>query len=172
MNASQKDFLDRAAAEAQLAGHIYPQMAACEAALESGYGASKLAREANNLFGMKQHSHALYGTLSLPTREFVGLEKDLTDGNRDGWITVTAEWVSYPDLKSCFADRKATLERLANAKRANGTLVYPHYNAALRALSVESYITEVSTTWSTDPERARKVLSIYLSFAGVAGQGD
>lgn len=50
----QEEFLQQAASAARRAGHIFPEYAACEAALESAWGHSELAREANNLFGQKQ----------------------------------------------------------------------------------------------------------------------
>ena len=56
-----------------------------------------LAIQDRNLFGMKPHQHPEYGTASLPTREVLG----------DKWVEVEANWVSYPDLESCFADRMA-----------------------------------------------------------------
>jgi flagellum-specific peptidoglycan hydrolase FlgJ len=146
VNILQRQFLDQATAEAVKANHPFPRMAACEAALESGFGVSMLAREGKNLFGMKQHAHPIYGTMTLPTREFQGGE----------WLTVNSGWVVYPDWRACFADRLATLERLSNA--------YPHYAAALRAPDAQSYIAEVSKTWSTDPDRAKKVLSIYQEY--------
>jgi len=146
MTDAQKQFLDKAAAAAQQAAHPFPRMAACEAALESGYGRSGLASEDSNLFGMKQHKHPVYGTVSLPTKEF----------ERGEWIEVTADWVKYPDWSTCFADRLATLERLQTA--------YPHYAAALRAFDVETYIREVSASWSTDPARANKCLAIYSEY--------
>ncbi len=148
MNDLQKEFLVRAAAEAAKANHPFPDMAAAEAALESSWGNSELARDGNNLFGMKKHAHPnpQFGTLTLPTREYLNSE----------WKTVSAEWVEYPDWAACFADRLATLQRLSNA--------YPHYKAALDAKDPESYIREVSQTWSTDPRRADKVLSIYKDF--------
>jgi flagellum-specific peptidoglycan hydrolase FlgJ len=145
---AQENFL-RAAWQAALnADHVWPEMAACEAALESGYGLSQLAREDNNLFGMKQHLHPLYGTHVLPTRECLAGE----------WKTCSASWVKYPDWKSCFEDRMATLRRLAPK--------YPHYAAALAAPTGTGYIYEVSRTWSTDPERATKVLAIYDAISG------
>jgi flagellum-specific peptidoglycan hydrolase FlgJ len=122
-------------------------MAACEAALESNWGNSVLARDGQNLFGMKQHKHPVYGTMTLPTREFL---------NGD-WLTVNSGWVNYPDWRACFADRLITLERLSNA--------YPHYAGALRAPDAPTYISEVSKTWSTDPDRGKKVLSIYQEYA-------
>ena len=149
MNEFQKDFLDKASAEAVKANHPFPRMTACEAALESSWGNSVLAREDNNLFGMKQHAHPIFGTMTLPTREFLNGE----------WTTVGANWIEYPDWRSCFADRLATLERLSN--------VYPHYTAALAAKTPADYITEVSATWSTDPQRAAKVQSIYDEYAAL-----
>lgn len=152
MNTSQRNFLDLATAEAVKANHPFPQMAAAEAALESNWGNSGLARDDNNLFGMKQHAHAVYGTMTLPTREFIGGE----------WKTVSANWVKYPDLRACFADRLATLERLSNA--------FPHYAAALKAPDPQTYIAEVSKTWSTDPDRGKKVLSIYQEYIAAPPQ--
>lgn len=149
MNPLQRQFLDRATAEATKATHPFPRMAACEAALESGWGASALARDGNNLFGMKQHQHPnpACGVMSLPTREFLN----------SAWVQCPAEWVKYPDWAACFADRLATLKRLST--------LYAHYAAALLARDAQTYITEVSKTWSTDPDRARKVLSIYQDYS-------
>ena len=144
----KKDFLHRAFIAAQQAGHIFPEMAACEAALESGYGRSVLASQDKNLFGMKQHMHPIFGTHVLPTREDLGGK----------WVTVNSSWITYPDWQSCFADRMATLKRLASA--------FPHYAAALGAGSATTYIMEVSRTWSTDPERGQKCLDIYDNCAG------
>jgi flagellum-specific peptidoglycan hydrolase FlgJ len=134
VNSVQRDFLNRATAEAVKAGHVFPRMAACEAALESTYGRSELALDGNNLFGCKQHLHPVYGTFTLPTREFEGGQ----------WETVPgAEWVKYPDWRASFADRMVTLERLSS--------FYPHYKAALAAKDERSYVISVSETWSTDP---------------------
>ena len=148
----KKNWLLSTAAQARNANHIFPEMAACEAALESGFGQSGLAKSDNNLFGMKQHQHPVYGTHILPTKEFVGVDKD-TDAVKDGWIVVNASWVSYPDYAACFTDRVNTLRRLAS--------FYPNYAAALNAQDPNTYITAVSKTWSTDPNRATKVQSIY-----------
>jgi flagellum-specific peptidoglycan hydrolase FlgJ len=151
----QKQWLDLVSQAAENAAHIFPTMAACEAALESGYGHSALAVVDNNLFGMKQHKHPVFGTHNLPTREFVGVDKD-TDAVKDGWIVVNAAWVKYPTLSDCFADRMATLKRLSS--------VYPNYAAALAADSAEVFVRVVSKTWSTDPKRADKVMAIYEAY--------
>src|SRR5579859_4493020 len=95
-------FLGMCSIEAAMAGHPWPPYAAAEAAEESwNHGhPSELATEAHNLFGTKQHVHAVYGTFRLPTREFINSE----------WIVVAADFVSYPSIAACFFDRKQTLE--------------------------------------------------------------
>src|SRR5712664_1441982 len=104
----QKTWLDTTVDAAKNGGHTWPQYAACEAALESGFGQSLLAREDNNLFGTKQHVHPIYGTHNLPTKEFL-------DGK---WVQVLAPWIKYPTLAACFDDRMTTLGKLRN--------MYPH----------------------------------------------
>ena len=148
MTPQQHAFLRKAYAAAVQAKHVFPEMAACEAALESGYGCSQLAVQDRNLFGCKQHIHAIFGTCSLPTREFLGGK----------WLELNSNFINYPDIQSCFADRMATLQRLAP--------VYPHYKNALAAASGVTYVMEVSRTWSTDPDRASKCLAIYDACAG------
>ena len=150
MDIQRQQFLDNASQQAEIAPHIFPTMAACEAALESGYGTSGLAISDNNLFGMKQHKHPVYGTHILPTKEFEGGE----------WIVVNAQWVSYPDQAACFTDRMATLQRLAPQAG------FEHYARALAATDAATYIREVSAKWSTDPNRGAKVLAIHQSYVG------
>ena len=147
-------WIEDIASQAAVGGHIFPQMAASEAALESGFGESKLAREANNLFGMKQHIHPIFGTLSLPTKEFLN----------DQWEVVDANWVEYPTIAACFADRMSTLERLKD--------VYPHYGMALAATDEYIYIEEVSKSWATDPERAKHVTDIYREYFAESNHDD
>jgi flagellum-specific peptidoglycan hydrolase FlgJ len=154
MPTAQNEFLLKAAAAARAAGHLFPDFAACEAALESGWGLSHLAIEANNLFGQKQAHPPLPGTetLSLPTREFL----------HGAWVVVQAAWVKFPSWESCFLERMALLRSLADA--------WPNYRAALAAKTGEQFVTEVSRSWSTDPARAGKVLAVYddhrATFAG------
>lgn len=145
MPTSQELFLLKAAAAARAAGHIFPDYAACEAALESGWGHSRLAVEANNLFGQKQAHPPRPGTaaLSLPTREFL----------HGVWVTVPASWVKFPDWEACFRERMALLRSLAPD--------WPHYRAALSAVTGEQFVTEVSRSWSTDPQRAARVLAVH-----------
>jgi flagellum-specific peptidoglycan hydrolase FlgJ len=150
MDIYQTQFLTKTSQQASQAGHIYPDMAACEAALESGYGTSALAIQGLNLFGEKQHQIPIYETISIPTREYVN----------GVYVQIPAEWVKYPTVADCFFDRMATLERLAP--------VFPDYAAALSATDPFSYVKEVSLTWSTDPLRASKCIAIYQEWKGFA----
>ncbi len=160
-------FLQKALAAAKDAQHIFPEYAACEAALESRFGESQLARVDNNLFGMKQHKNShpivpkegatrvgqppVYPGHVLPTKEY----------ENGKWVTVRQEFIRYPGWHECFQDRMATLIRLAP--------VFPAYHAALNAKDGETFVTEVSKTWSTDPERAKKVLEIFRRRMRVIG---
>lgn len=148
----QDSFLRQTAAAAHAAGHIFPAYAACEAALESTWGQSRLARQANNLFGQKQSAEAesesdtpgvTPGVLVMPTQEFL----------HGRWVTVMARWARYPDQAACFRARMALLHRLQHS--------YPAYARALAATTGEAFIEEVSRAWSTDPQRAAKVLAIH-----------
>lgn len=145
MTPLQESFLQRASDAARAAGHLYPEYAACEAALESGWGQSHLATQANNLFGQKQAHPTLPGTetLSLPTREYL----------HGAWVSVQAAWVQFADWESCFRERMALLRSLADG--------YPNYREALAATTGEQFVTLVSRSWSTDPARAGKVLAVY-----------
>lgn len=146
MDPLKRQFISNCSVAARMVAHPFPDMVACEAALESRYGESVLAQQGNNLFGMKTHQHPEYGTINLPTREFLGGE----------WERVNAGFERYPTLDDCFADRLKTLRRLSP--------VYPHYKAALTATTPEEFVTEVSKSWSTDPNRAANVIAIYRSY--------
>jgi flagellum-specific peptidoglycan hydrolase FlgJ len=155
-NPLQDTFLRQANAAAHAAGHIFPEYAACEAALESNWGQSRLAREANNLFGQKQSANDIAGmaTIAMPTQEFL----------QGRWITVVAHWARFADQAACFRARMALLHRLQQN--------YPAYARSLAAVTGEVFIEEVSRAWSTDPQRAAKVLAIHrqhcASFLSVA----
>jgi flagellum-specific peptidoglycan hydrolase FlgJ len=145
----QEEFLTKASAAARAGGHLFPEYAACEAALESAWGMSRLATDANNLFGEKQSHPPIGDSLDLPTKEYL----------HGAWVWVPAVWAKFADWQSCFAARMALLERLAKA--------YPAYEAALGAKDGESFVKLVSKRWSTDPERGAKVLEVWAAHQGV-----
>jgi len=138
------DFLTKALGEAQTSGHLFPEYAACEAALETAWGASKLCVQANNLFGQKQGSLTEgLPTITIPTREFLHGE----------WVTVNAIWPVFPSWAESFKARMALLTAAAHK--------YPNYAAALVSSTGEAFVENVSKTWSTDPNRAQSVLQIH-----------
>lgn len=148
MDSVKQQWLKDTAVAAQAGGHTWPEYAASEAGLESAFGASKLAKLGNNLFGEKYHAGSPYGELAIPTKEFLNGQ----------WVTQNAYWVNYPEVKDCFEDRMATLGRLRH--------MYPHYNEALTAIDGDTFVRAVSKTWSTDPTRADKVLAIHAEYFG------
>ncbi len=154
MQSQHEEFLIKAAATARAAGHIWPDYAACEVALESAWGASTLALKANNLFGQKQF-HPPYhgtGTITLPTKEFL----------HGDWIEVQAAWMSFPDWGASCRVRMEVLHRLARE--------YPGYARALAATDGETFIREVSAVWSTGPRRAVEVLAIHARYQKLFNQ--
>ena len=146
MTPAQLQFLRECERGAREAGHCFPRMAACEAALESGYGTSELATKYLNYFGLKQHHHPIFGSIVLPTKEVLN----------GAVVTISATWIVYPTLRDCFTDRMSTLTHLAPT--------YPHYAAALAAPDPETYVREVSRSWSTDPNRAATCIAIYNAY--------
>lgn len=148
MDIGQQQFITKATQQALISEHIWPVMAACEAALESGWGRSGLAIQGRNLFGMKVHHNTPESQiLKMNTREWIGTKAD------GEYVTIVAEFMKYPDWAACFVDRMATLKRMAPYTR--------NYNMALAAEDPITYVHYVSLTWSTDPERADKVIAIY-----------
>jgi flagellum-specific peptidoglycan hydrolase FlgJ len=149
---AQKDFLAKALAHAELSGHLFPEYAACEAALESAWGNSSLCRNGNNLFGEKQHARPIYETLDLPTEEY-------TNGQ---WSSGMAHWIKFPSWKESFQSRMETLRRLAGH--------YTGYADSLRAQNGTDFVVSVSRDWSTDPLRGQKVLSIHKAHFKPTGE--
>lgn len=170
MGLSNETFIHNAVSQATTSGHIFPEMAACEAALESAkqgvFGGSSLALRYNNLFGTKQHVVPVYSTVYLPTQEYVTPEqaKRLKNAvlvtsigaNGKGTYSYDAPWIVYPDWAAAFGDRMATLRRLQNT--------YPHYKAALEATDPITFVNQVSQTWSTGQNRADSVIKIYHQY--------
>lgn len=145
----EQDFLVKCVEAARSANHVWPEMAACEAALESAWGKSKLAIEGNNLFGQKQSTDPIYETISISTREYL----------HGQWVNVPANWVKFPTLQASFESRMSLLAKL--------TPHYPHYASALISKTPEDYVTQVSLSWSTDPQRAAKVITIFTQHQDV-----
>ena len=141
--ADRQLLLQKLAAAATESGHPWPQYAAYEVALETGWVIATAASLSTQLSRTKQHALPIFQTVNLPTREFLAGK----------WVVENDDFIFYPTWAASFADRKATLVRLAPE--------YFHYAAALNATDGETYVRQVSMSWSTDPDRADHVISIH-----------
>jgi flagellar rod assembly protein/muramidase FlgJ len=110
-----------------------------QAALESGWGESRLAREANNLFGIKAGTSWNGDTLTLDSREFI-------DGQ---WLSQGASWRRYADWQDSIDDHAAFL-------RGN-----PRYAACFEHTDGVGFAGAVARAgYATDPNYASKLSAI------------
>ncbi|HTF70901.1 MAG TPA: glucosaminidase domain-containing protein [Edaphobacter sp.] len=147
---AQLDALRALVQEARASQHIWPEMAACEACLETAWLTSELGREYRNLFGQKcpivdGNPTPPDGVLkvSFPTQEW--------DGTK--YVGIRACFLWFTSFADAFSHRMALLEGAA--------VKYPAYAAALHASTAQEYVLAVSRTWSTDPARGSKCIEIY-----------
>jgi len=130
--------------EAKLSSHIFPEMAACEAMVETTWLTSKLGLNYKNLFGAKQSVDApIFQTVVMPTWEIIHGQH----------VNILAKFVQFPSYADSFNARMETLDRLK--------FQYQAYSDALAATSPEDFVTSVSRAWSTDPTRASQCIAIY-----------
>jgi len=113
--------------------------AVAEAALESGWGSSKLAQEGFNLFGVKADPSWTGEVLLMNTREFL-------NGH---WIMLTASWRKYDDWLGAITDHAAFL------------LNNPRYASAFATTNAIDFVNSVAAAgYATDPSYAEKIISI------------
>lgn len=110
-----------------------------EAALESAWGESLLARNGRNLFGIKADRSWKGATLTMNTREYL----------RGKWVIVPALWRKYEDWQGSIDDHAAFL--IQNKRYAD----------AFRFASGEDFAYAVAKAgYATDPGYAMKIVSI------------
>lgn len=110
-----------------------------QAALESGWGESLLARQGKNLFGVKADPSWRGQVLTFNTREFL----------RGAWVTVPAHWRKYADWQACMDDHAAFLRQ---NRRYAPCFACSSGEAFARAVAQAGY--------ATDPDYADKLVSI------------
>ncbi len=110
-----------------------------QAALESAWGTSRLARSGHNLFGVKAGQSWKGLTLDMPTREFYAGK----------WVTVIAHWRKYADVGACLADHGAFLRQNPRYKLCFETTTPEDFARALQAAG-----------YATDPRYAEKLCRI------------
>jgi len=159
---NKTEYFSKAIPAALAAKHIWPWFIACAAAVESAWGESRLAREANNLLGEKSgFASAGAPLINLPTREFVpqGNEfpplgtykiESVVEGDKPGtWIDIDCWWPKFADWQQSFV---ASMRLLRNSHL---------YVDAMDAETGTDFIRAVSQKWATDPHRADVTLQIY-----------
>lgn len=137
-----QDFLDMllpAAQECQRLHGIPASFTLAQAALESSWGASKLANSGCNLFGVKADP-AWHGPVTvIQTREVLNGQS----------VMVPAKWRCYVDWRECLDDRAAFFQR---NKR---------YAACFNQTTGEGWARAVAAAgYATDPDYAEKVIGV------------
>ena len=116
-----------------------------QGALESNWGQSVLAKEANNLFGIKAGKTWNGGTIELPTTEFRW---------QKGYYKTIGKWRKYRSWQECILDYSCLLKDL------------PWFQDALQCLDnadkfLEAILpTEGEPGWATDNKYKEKVREI------------
>lgn len=137
-----QDFLDKllpAALACQRAHGIPASFTLAQAALESSWGASKLANSGFNLFGVKADKSWHGAVTVLPTREFVNGKP----------VMETAKWRCYATVGECLDDRAAFFRQ---NKR---------YAACFKETTGAGWARAVAAAgYATDPQYAEKLLGV------------
>ena len=127
--------------------HVLPSITIAQAVLESGWGTSKLAVEANNLYGIKASADWTGQVYAINTAEY----------GDEGWYTVTANFRKYASWLDSTNDHGAFFTssdwRKENYKNVVGET---DYKKAAQALSVAGY--------ATDPGYPAKLISIIENY--------
>lgn len=140
---AQKDFIARVGASASVDmehSGILASLKTAQAILESGWGTSALATQANALFGIKADSRwsgRVYSTVT----------KECYDGVN--FTTVDALFRAYDSWEDSLADHSAFL---ASSSRYVAVIGESDYEAACTAIHTAGY--------ATDPSYAEKLISI------------
>ncbi|CAJ1229195.1 acm2 protein [Lactiplantibacillus xiangfangensis] len=140
----QQYFLDEIKAGAIAGWHKYqvlPSVTAAQAILESGWGASELAKKGNNLFGIKGSYNGQ--SIVFNTQEW--------DGHR--YITVKAAFRKYPNWSASVEDHGAFLVENPRYKNLLGVTDYRRVAALLQ-----------QDGYATDPHYASSLINVIRSY--------
>ena len=127
-----------AVASAKATG-VLASISIAQAALESAWGESGLAKTGNNLFGIKADSLWRGPTLTINTKEFI----------KGQWVVVPALWRKYPSWQASIDDHAAFLKR------------NPRYKACFACTSAHAFARALAQAgYATDPEYANKLIAV------------
>ena len=125
------------------AAKLLPSLCIAQACLESAYGTSELAVQANNLFGIKQGSGWKGAVYSKATKEW--------DGSK--YITITAPFRKYDTMVACVEDYIAKLTGMERYKNLVG---------CTDIATACKYIREDG--WATSPTYTENLLKVVDKF--------
>lgn len=145
---SEKEFVEKIgplAAQDMKTGGVLASITTAQACLESGYGSTELAVNANNLFGMKC-------SLSGNTWDSVwdGVSKYTKKTNEqkpDGTVyTITADFRKYPDILTSIKDHSCYLNGAMNGSkmRYEGLAGEKDYRKAAELIKAGGYATDIA----------------------------
>ncbi|STY35332.1 glucosaminidase domain-containing protein [Listeria fleischmannii] len=134
--------LSKHAQEIQAKHQILTSVTLAQAILESNWGESELASQANNLFGVKGRSGQ--PVVSMPTKEF-------TDGK---WIEIKANFRKYTNWNESLDDHAQLFVNGTSWSKTkyHGVLGAKDYKIAAQEIMKAGY--------ATDPDYASKLISI------------
>ena len=134
-----------AAADQKKSG-ILASITAAQFILESGYGKSELAQNANNCFGMKKSLSGNTWSGSAWDGKSV-YTKQTKEQNADGsYVTITADFRKYPSVEDSIADHSAYLLGAMNGKtqRYAGLKGCTDYKKAAQLIKDGGYATSLT----------------------------
>lgn len=145
---TEKEFVEKIgplAAQDMKTSGVLASITAAQACLESGYGSTELAVNANNLFGMKC-------SLSGNTWDSVwdGVSKYTKKTNEqkpDGTVyTITADFRKYPDILTSIKDHSCYLNGAMNGskRRYEGLSGEKDYRRAAELIKAGGYATDIA----------------------------
>lgn len=128
-----------AAIESQRKSGVPASITIAQAALESAWGESDLAKAGKNLFGIKADSRWRGETLTLNTREYI----------KGKWLVVPAKWRKYASWQASIDDHAAFL-------KGN-----PRYQSCFLCQTTEAFAHALlKAGYATDPYYADKLLGL------------
>lgn len=165
----EQTFIDVMAEKCQsrcLNAHLLPSLCIAQACLESAYGTSELAVQANNLFGIKA-SNWSGRVYNKATKEW--------DGSK--YITITAGFRAYDTMVACVEDyikKLTTMPRYSNLVgctdinracediRADGWATSPTYTSSLLAVVKQFNLTRYDAAIKEDRPAAPMHQEVWL----------
>jgi flagellum-specific peptidoglycan hydrolase FlgJ len=127
------------ARSSQRACGVFASITVAQAALESAWGESGLAKSAKNLFGIKADSLWRGDTVTLNTKEFI----------KGHWVEVPAQWRKYPSWQVSIQDHAAFLKR------------NPRYRGCFACSTAQAFVLALAAAgYATDPAYADKLISL------------